>query len=54
MVPVNEELRMAQESKKSQRKEVGRMTETNQSDRQPRGTLAVMTLALPKLGGYNV
>jgi len=48
MVPVNEELRMAQESKKSQRKEVGRMTETNQSDRQPRGTLAVMTLALPK------
>ena len=24
------------------------MTETNQSDRQPRGTLAVMTLALPK------
>jgi len=42
MVPVNEELRMAQESKKSQRKEVGRMTETDQTGRQPRGTPAMM------------
>ena len=39
---------------KSQRKDVGSMTETKQTDRQPHGTLAVMTLALPKLGGYNV
>jgi len=48
MVPVNEELRMAQESKKSQRKEVGRMTETDKTGRQPSGILATMTLALPK------